>query len=154
MPRISTKTSLFVQTEGALKKLLNLTTTPEFGKGEKASVDITTLEDDAKKYMAGIKEPGDKLSFGFLYDAGEEDSSFDLLKTMDKGTFVLAYPDGTAFSFEAYCDVKIGGAESGGKLSFTLILIPTSLIEEANLAELQPTSYNYPSRGTTEGGED
>ena len=144
MPRITKGISLLLNN----KVLANLQSTPNFGKGEKSSVEKTTLSDDARTYMAGLREPSDKLTFGFLYDAGEENSSYDALKNLESGDFKLSYPDGTAFVFSADVDVVIGSAEAGDPLTFSLNLIPTSEIKDAD--EAQAANYEPDENGDEE----
>lgn len=53
---------------GDYTDLTNLMEIPEIGNGEKEKVDVTTLADANKKYIAGLGDSGQSLAFKFLYD--------------------------------------------------------------------------------------
>ena len=113
--------------------LAGLQSTPDMG-GSPEKVEVTTFEDDAKRYIAGLKEYGD-LEFKFLYDNGES-SSFRSLKaketagTIDPYKFTL--PDGTSFAFNASVAVKVDAQEVNNPLTFTATLTLNSDITVEN----------------------
>lgn len=111
--------SIGVKLKKGTKALPNLQSAPEIG-GTPEKIDVTTLDDTAKRYINGVKDYGD-LEFTFLYDADQEDSSFKQLKEAE-GTeteYTLVLPDGTSFAFTADVAVKLNSVEVNGSLTFT-----------------------------------
>lgn len=102
-------------------KLADLQSIPDIG----ASVDkveVTTLEDAAKRYINGIKDYGD-LEFELLYDNSTENSNYRVAKGLeDSGDIIdwkLTLPDGTSFAFSGSVIATIKGAGVGDALTFT-----------------------------------
>ena len=112
-------------------KLPNLQSTPELGTSP-STIDITTLADEYEKKMPGLKSYGDGLEFGFLYDSGSENSSYDAMNELDgqeaPTAFQIKFPDGATFDFTACVTVITGGAEPNNALTFKLLLMPQSKI--------------------------
>ena len=105
-------------------KLADLQSIPDIG----ASVDkveVTTLEDAAKRYINGIKDYGD-LEFELLYDNSTVSSNYrvarELEETGDIVDWKLTLPDGTSFAFTASITTTIAGAGVGDALTFTATL--------------------------------
>lgn len=98
-----------------------LMSVPELG-GDPEQVEVTTLQDSVKKYIPGIREPGD-LTFQFLYDNEKATSNFRILKGLqDAGAateFKVVFPDGTEWKFNALVSVKINSGEVNSALTFT-----------------------------------
>lgn len=91
---------------------------PELG-GDAEKIDITTLQDDVKKHIKGIKDMGD-LAFKFLYESGDN-SNYALLKGLEGevATFRVVYPDDSTHRFDAYPSVKMDAGSINGALTFT-----------------------------------
>lgn len=113
--------------------LPGLQETPEIGSTPE-KVEVTTLDDSAKRYIAGLDDYGD-LAFKFLYDNGES-SAFRILSAAQKegavDTYKVAFPDGTSFSFEASVAVKVDSATANNPLTFTATLTLNSEITVGN----------------------
>ena len=111
--------------------LKGLQETPEIGSTPE-KVEVTTLEDSAKRYIAGLDDYGD-LAFKFLYDNEGDDSSFRVLsaaqKTGDIEEYTVTFPDKTAFKFQASVAVKMDSATANNPLTFTATLTLNSAIE-------------------------
>lgn len=94
---------------------------PEIG-GDPEKVEVTTLKDNVKKYIPGIKDLGD-LAFNFLYDNSTTTSNYRVLNGLAEAntlaTYQLEYPDGTTHEFDAYVSVKMGAAAVNAALMFT-----------------------------------
>ncbi|QJC53056.1 phage tail protein [Paenibacillus albicereus] len=94
---------------------------PEIG-GEPDQVEVTTLGDSTRKYIAGIKDLGD-LTFSFLYDNSGPAANFRVLKAIETlgetKSFRLEYPDGTTHDFDAQVSVKMDSAAVNAALTFT-----------------------------------
>lgn len=116
---------------GTYKKLYGLRSTPDMG-GDPEKVEVTNLNDGMRRYVRGIKDPGD-LEFGFYYNSADENStatenevktSYATLRALDTaGTsvwYILVYPDGTGFKWKGSVSVKRSAAEVNGVLAFTL----------------------------------
>jgi len=104
---------------------------PDLG-GKADKVEVTSLADDSKKYIAGIKDFGD-LEFVFLYDNSLVTSNYRVLKAIEKAgtidTFQVSFPDGTKFDFSASVMTTIAGVKPGDPLTFTAALTLNSEIE-------------------------
>lgn len=109
---------------GAFKELAGLQSVPEIG-GDPEQVDVTTLADSTKKYIAGIQDM-DSLEFTFLYDQ----SVFKELKAAQisgkEADFKITYPDNTTCTFTGGVTVKMGGAEVNGAFQMTLAVTVSS----------------------------
>lgn len=99
----------------------NLQEVPDLG-GSADKVEVTTLTDGSKKYIAGIKDYGD-LEFLFLYDNSVATSNYRVLKALEvAGTieeYTITFPDETTFAFSASVMTTIAGAKVGDALTFT-----------------------------------
>lgn len=100
--------------------LTDLQEMPEIG-GSPEQVEVTTLDDSAKRNINGIKDYGD-LVFKFLYDNTAE-SSYRVLQGLEASetlnSCVLELPDKTKFAFDGYVSVKIDSAAVNDALTFT-----------------------------------
>ena len=104
------------------KVLTNLQEIPELG-GSKDSVEITTLGDDAHKYMDGINNYGDNIAFKFLY----EKEQFTTLNGLNaECDWKVELPDQTAYSFKGVPSVKLDGVGVNAALTYSLNIAPTS----------------------------
>lgn len=110
---------------------------PELG-GAPEKIDITTLSDDVKKYIPGIKDYGD-LVFKFLYENDEATSNYRVLKGLEKDgnavAFCIEYPDGTAHYFVAIPSVKIDSGAINGALTFSATMLLQSDIKTVDPVE-------------------
>lgn len=104
--------------------LKGLKEVPELGV-DPEKVDNTTLEDKIKIYELGIGDPGD-LTYKFKWENGSESSTYRKLRavadTKETVSFKENFPDGTVFTFDAQCSLKVGGGGVNGAIEFTLIL--------------------------------
>lgn len=94
---------------------------PELG-GDPEQVEVTTLKDNTRRYIAGIKDLGD-LTFSFLYDNSSATANFRILKGIQESgetkDFRVEYPDGTTHDFSAQVSVKMDAAAVNAALTFT-----------------------------------
>lgn len=113
-----TKLSMKASSETAFSEIKGLQAVPEIG-GDPEQVDVTTLADANKKYIAGIQDM-DSLEFTFLYDK----ATFTKLKAVQtsgkEAEFKVEYPDGAICSFTGGVTVKMGSGEVNGAYQFTL----------------------------------
>lgn len=104
---------------------------PELG-GTPEQVEVTTLADGAKRYIAGIKDFGE-LQFKFLYDNAGVDSSYRICRELEDskaiGAFKVVLPDQTEFAFSASVSTKLDSAGINAPLTFTAALSLNSDME-------------------------
>lgn len=97
---------------------------PELG-GTSEQVEVTTLADGAKRYIAGIKDFGE-LQFKFLYDNSGETSSYRICRGLEDAgevtEFKVVLPDKTSFAFSATVTTKIDSVAVNSPLTFTASL--------------------------------
>ena len=116
--------------------IANIQEIPDLG-GSVDKVEVTTLADGSKKYIAGIKEYGD-LEFILLYDNTDASSNYRVLKGFEDlevaDTFQVVLPDETTFDFTASVSTKIAGAKVGDALTFSAMFTLNSDIVVTNPA--------------------
>lgn len=85
-------------------------------------VEVTTLDDGAKRYIEGIKDYGD-LEFVFLYDNSSAESSYRVIRGLEDAKTMASWkielPDGTSFTFDGTVITTISGAGVGDALTFS-----------------------------------
>lgn len=94
---------------------------PELG-GAPEKVEVTTLADSARRYIAGVKEYGD-LAFTFLYDNTASTGSFAIAHELEGDGvkyWEVSFPDGTKFHFTGECSCAVSGGAVNAALTFTL----------------------------------
>lgn len=103
---------------------------PDMGE-DPEKVDNTCLTDTTKQYEYGIGDYGD-LDYTFKYDNSSSTSPYRVLRgfadNKTKVSFKQTYPDGTTFTFDAQCSVKLGGGGVNDVIEFTLSLALQSKI--------------------------
>ena len=109
--------------------LADLQEIPEIGNGEREKVEVTTLADDVKKYIAGLGDSGQSLVFKFLYVKEQ----FETLIGMgaDSFSWKVAMPDGIAATFDGVPSVKFDSASPNNALTYSLTVLVESEIEFA-----------------------
>lgn len=97
---------------------------PELG-ADPEKVDNTTLADAVKIYELGIGDAGD-LAYKFKWENRTADSTYRKLRavagTKETVSFKETFPDGTAFTFDAQCSLKVGGGGVNAAMEYTLNL--------------------------------
>ena len=121
-----------VWTFSAYSDVPNLQSIPSLG-GEAEKVDVTTLADEARHYINGIKDFGD-LDFVFLYDNSGSGSNYRTLKAAEGSTKAVkvTLPDTTTFEFAADLSVSLDEAGVNDALTFTCSCGLLSDIEVTN----------------------
>lgn len=104
--------------------LKDLQEIPDIG-ADVDNVEVTTLDDAARRYRKGLKDYGD-LEFTFLYDNSEATSSYRILRGLEdaetSADWKVAFPDNTEFTFSGMVSTKIGGAGVGDVVNFTAVI--------------------------------
>ena len=127
---LSKNTTLGYQTSGSTTytTIANIMEVPEMG-GKPDKVEVTTLADSNKRYIAGLTDPGD-LAFKFLYDNSTATSAYRILKGLEGQTtnYEVTYPDGTTHAFTAQVSVSMDAIKPSAALTFTATMLVNSAI--------------------------
>ena len=118
-------------TKGATLKLDSTTIQGVKSMGEitesVSKIEVTTLGDSAKKYIAGIKEYGDEISFTCVYDKAEY-LKVRALQDDEEHAVEIKYSDELTITFQAYVATTLSGVEVDAAHEFTIGLTPASAI--------------------------
>lgn len=105
--------------------LTNLMEIPEIGNGAPEKIEVTTLADNVKTYIAGLGDSGQELGFKFLY----EKEQFQVLLAMTESCeWKVEMPDGVYATFNGTPAVKFDGASPNNALTYSLTVIVESEI--------------------------
>lgn len=105
--------------------LTNLQEIPEIGNNAREKVEVTTLADDNKMYIAGLGDSGQDLSFKFLH---EKEQFTTLAAIADKCEWKVTLPDGIAATFSGTPSVKMNSASANAALTYNLNITVESAI--------------------------
>ena len=108
--------------ESTYTNLTGLQEIPELG-GEKESLEITTLADEAHVYENGLISYGDSIAFKFLYKTEQFDT---LSKLTGSIGWQVKLPDNTTCTFTGEPSVKLDGVGTNATLTYTLSIKPNS----------------------------
>lgn len=101
------------------------------------NVEVTTLDDAARRYRRGLKDYGD-LEFTFLYDNSESSSSYRIIRGLEDADTVadwkVSFPDETEFTFSGMVSTKVSGAGVGDVVTFTAVISLSTDITVTNPA--------------------
>jgi hypothetical protein len=111
--------------EGEFIALTNLQEIPELGNNAREKVEVTTLADDNKMYIAGLGDSGQDLAFKFLH---EKEQFSTLAAIVDKCDWKVELPDGITATFSGTPSVKMAGAAANAALTYTLNITVESAI--------------------------
>ena len=109
-------------------EISGLISIPDMG-GDPEQVDVTTLADASKKYIAGLVDYG-SLDFEFNYESGAAGNYAVLGEKEDAETeWTVELPDGAKFVFTGTCKRKLNAAAVNEAIKFTLTIYLASEIE-------------------------
>lgn len=132
MAKILTKDfSLSYKKDGSFVKLTNCYEIPELGNTAKEKIDVTVLEDEAKKSIDGLGDTAQDLAFKFYLDAeSNNDAQFDTLCALTGNIeWKVEHPaGGIDATFSGAPSIKLDGVGVNGAVSYTLTISATSLI--------------------------
>lgn len=115
--------TLSYKVDGEFVALTNLQEIPEIGNGAREKIEVTTLADDNKQYIAGLGDSGQELSFKFLH----EKAQFTALAAINETTdWEVALPDGIKASFAGTPSIKMDSASANAALTYTLTVMVES----------------------------
>lgn len=106
-------------------ELADLQEIPEIGNGAKEKIEVTTLADNVKKYIAGLGDSGQDLVFKFLY---VKEQFTTLNGITESCSWKVSMPDGVAATFEGTPSVKFDGAAPNNALTYSLTVLVESEI--------------------------
>lgn len=98
-------------------------------------IEVTTLADEAQKFINGIKSYGDEISFTCVYDKAEF-LKVRALQDDAEHAVEIKYADGLTVKFQAYVSVGLSGVEVNSAHEFTIGLTPASAIAIADATAL------------------
>ena len=101
-------------------KIAGLTDIPDMGASPE-KLDVTTLADEYRQYINGVKDFGD-LEFTFIYESGEGGNYAQLAALEGKGVqdCVVTFPDGATFTFSGDISVRILGVGVNAVITFAM----------------------------------
>lgn len=105
--------------------LTNLQEIPEIGNGAPEKIEVTTLADNVKTYIAGLGDSGQELGFKFLYEKEQFETLLAMTTSCD---WKVSMPDGIAATFKGTPSVKFDGASPNNAITYTLTVLVESEI--------------------------
>lgn len=103
--------------------LTNLQEIPEIGNGAREKIEVTTLADDNKQYIAGLGDSGQELAFKFLH---EREQFTALAAITETAEWEVALPDGIKATFAGTPSIKMDSASTNAALTYTLTVMVES----------------------------
>lgn len=107
---------------GAVKNVSGLTDIPDMGATPE-KLDVTTLADDCRQYINGVKDFGD-LEFTFIYESGTDGNYAKLNDLVGKGPqdCVVRFPgeNGATFTFSGEISLRIIGVGVNAVITFAM----------------------------------
>lgn len=111
--------------EGEFIALTNLQEIPEIGNGAREKIEVTTLADDNKMYIAGLGDSGQELTFKFLHEKAQFTALVAITDTCD---WKVELPDGVIANFSGTPGVKMNSASANSALTYNLTVTVESAI--------------------------
>ncbi len=91
---------------------------------KRSSVETTTLSDDARTYVQGIRETAESFDFTCNYDA----DVFDTLNQLDVAQkCALVFSDGSGYTWDGLISASVNEAAIDAVLEMTVSIVPTSV---------------------------
>ena len=90
-------------------------------------IEVTTLADEAQKFINGIKSYGDAISFTCVYDKTEY-LKVRVLQDDEEHAVEIKYADGLTIKFQAYVSTTLSGVEVDSAHEYTIELTPAGAI--------------------------
>ena len=108
------------------KEIKGLTDIPDMGAPPE-KLDVTTLADEYRQYINGVKDFGD-LEFNFIYESGA-DGNYAKLNALDGDQeWVVTFPDGSKFTFTGEVSLRILGVGVNAVITFAMSVALSSEI--------------------------
>ena len=91
---------------------------------KRSALETTTLADDAKTYIAGIRETPDSFPFTMNYDAATF-AEINALNGVQKCE--LKFSDGSGFTFDGYLSASVNDGDVNKVVEMTVSVMPASV---------------------------
>lgn len=92
--------------------------------GQRSALEVTSLSDDAQRYIAGIRQQSDTFPFLANYEATAYD---ELNKLTDEQECKLTFSDGSGFTWQGYVSASINEGSVDAVLEMTINVTPSSI---------------------------
>jgi hypothetical protein len=92
--------------------------------GQRSALEVTSLSDDAQRYISGIRQQSDTFPFLANYDATAYD---ELNKLTDEQECELTFSDGSGFTWQGYVSASINEGSVDAVLEMTINVTPSSV---------------------------
>lgn len=123
MPAISTYNTVLKYGDSSPTTPLAIKSYPEI-LAKRSALETTTLQDDAKTYIQGIRETPDSLTFGMNYDS-EVFATVNALESVQK--CALIFSDGSGFTFDGYLSMANDAGDVNAVAGMTLSVTPATV---------------------------
>lgn len=120
---MSTYGTVFKYGATSADKTLAIKSYPQI-MAKRAALETTTLSDDAKTYIAGIRETPDSLDFTMNYDAAVF-AEINGLTGVQKCE--LTFSDGSGFTFDGYLSASNGEGAVNAVAEMTISVMPATV---------------------------
>jgi len=102
------------------KEIAGLTDIPDMGAAPE-KLDVTTLADEYRQYINGVKDFGD-LEFTFIYESGADGNYAQLAAMEGQGVkeCIVTFPDNATFTFSGDIAVRIVGVGVNAVITFIM----------------------------------
>lgn len=100
-----------------------------------SKIEVTTLADEAQKFINGIKSYGDAISFTCVYDKAQY-LKVRAMQNNAEHAVEIKYADGLTITFQAYVATTLSGVEVDSAHEYTIELTPASAITIADASAL------------------
>lgn len=99
--------------------------------GKPDKIEVTTQKDTQRKYVPGLKDPGD-MDFVFGYEGQGTTSNWAKFKALEgkETEYKLTFPDGSGFKWLGMVSRSLDGKGIAEASTFTVSITPTGDIEE------------------------
>lgn len=92
--------------------------------GERSALEITTLSDDAQRYIQGIRQQSENFPFLANYDA----TVYQEINALSgEQECELAFSDGSKFTWEGYVSASINEGSVDAVLEMTISVTPSTV---------------------------
>ena len=120
---MSTYGTVFKYGSDAASKELAIKSYPEI-LAKRAALETTTLSDDAKTYIPGIRETPDSFPFTMNYDAAvfAEINALDAVQKCE-----LTFSDGSGFTFDGYLSASNNEGSVNAVAEMTISVMPATV---------------------------
>ena len=120
---MSTYGTTFKYGASSADKELAIKSYPEI-LAKRAALETTTLQDDAKTYIPGIRETADSFAFTLNWDAAvfAEINALDAVQKCE-----LAFSDGSKFTFDGYLSASNNEGSVNAVAEMTVSVMPATV---------------------------